>query len=661
MPQPEVTPLTPQQERAYRTWVQASGITDADNPDAHYDYRGLFLARSGQPVPPRPGRHFPDTFKQHGHPTFSIESKYSRGSSDGGRWEGETYVPQTIKTYEIRDPQTGKTVVLKGDSPPTEAELSQIFAEINKGELRRPHPFARDQRPIPPVPDITSVPRRLVEGMARTLLPSTTPSDYIEGPKMAVTHPLDSLSLIWDAIKNASLAQGQKAADAVRATGDERTTAGRLGRVAEAAGHSFAAGVPVLGPAAASAGEHIGSGDIAGGIGEGLGLLVPTLAPKGRPIVSNLAERARAPLAAATETARGKLANVVGRGVEQRYVDVAAPKTGANKVRFGNDVAKVAPALAREPGLSAMSRGGLQSKVEARLSEAEAALDEASNARLSARTFPTKPIIDALLEKRRALTAETVEASKRTPSLSGQGGRPQPSGLVRDIQTGQMRPALVAKARPFGQDVVPAPNAARVAEIDRATAEIERLGPVARYEPLRRIRQAYDGPAKAIYAPSVTQDFLKAQGGKLGAADVTSVLRDHLAAMDPQTANANATYSLYRRASDAIRAAEETDRVRPNVFRKTMARVTGAATGEAAAGGGGAVIGVIIADSLDAVARSGLTTKIKTARLLATLEDALRGNRTDQVSAILSTLKRMTSTAGKTSVTMGRTQEAAGR
>jgi hypothetical protein len=34
--------------------------------------------------------------------------------------------------YKVKDPTTGRTIVLTGDSPPTAAELEQIFAEINK-------------------------------------------------------------------------------------------------------------------------------------------------------------------------------------------------------------------------------------------------------------------------------------------------------------------------------------------------------------------------------------------------------------------------------------------------------------------------------------------------------------------------------------------------
>jgi hypothetical protein len=337
-------------------------------------------------------------------------------------------------------------------------------------------------------------------------------------------------------------------------------------------------------------------------------------------------------------------------------VDVTAPKTGANKARFGNAAEKFAPDILRDPELGAMSREGLQGKIEGRLSEAQSALDEAADARLSARTFNTQPIIKALLEKRKRLTAETVEASKRVPTLRGEGGRPNPSGLIRDIDTGQMRPALTPEARPFGQDTVPAPNSARVAQIDQALDEIKALGPSARYESLRRIRAAYDGPASVKYNPSMTADFLKAQGSASGAADVTGVLRESLAKMDPQTAAANADYALFKKTADVLRAAEETERVRPNMFRKTMGRVTGAATGGAAGGGIGAVAGVLTADFIDAIARSGITTKLTTARMLTTLEDALRGNRTPQVQGVLAKLARMKATITKSSVTAGRVQ-----
>jgi hypothetical protein len=95
---PEVTPLTRTQELAFRRWTVLNGITDVDHPDSFYDYRGYWKDVASKGVDQRKayddGLHFPDTYKQHGHPTFSQESQYSRGLWDGGRWVGEDYLAQ---------------------------------------------------------------------------------------------------------------------------------------------------------------------------------------------------------------------------------------------------------------------------------------------------------------------------------------------------------------------------------------------------------------------------------------------------------------------------------------------------------------------------------------------------------------------------------------
>lgn len=88
---PEVTALQPDREQQFQAWAKANQITDVDHPDSHYDYRGFWQETNG--APHQPGDHFPDTYKQHGHPTFSVESKYSSGQNDGGRWDGNTFVP----------------------------------------------------------------------------------------------------------------------------------------------------------------------------------------------------------------------------------------------------------------------------------------------------------------------------------------------------------------------------------------------------------------------------------------------------------------------------------------------------------------------------------------------------------------------------------------
>lgn len=93
----EITRLTPQEEIAFRLWAMQNGITDVDTPQSRYDYRGYWksVASIGgdQTKQYADGPHFPDTYKQHGHPTFSVESQYSAGPFDGGRWVGEEFVP----------------------------------------------------------------------------------------------------------------------------------------------------------------------------------------------------------------------------------------------------------------------------------------------------------------------------------------------------------------------------------------------------------------------------------------------------------------------------------------------------------------------------------------------------------------------------------------
>jgi len=92
----EITTLPKDEEQQFRAWVGKNRISDVDHPNSHYDYRGFWKEYGDVPI--RFGiDHFPDTYKQHGHPTFSIESKYSQGMGDGGMWLGDTFVPPIVR------------------------------------------------------------------------------------------------------------------------------------------------------------------------------------------------------------------------------------------------------------------------------------------------------------------------------------------------------------------------------------------------------------------------------------------------------------------------------------------------------------------------------------------------------------------------------------
>lgn len=90
----ETTKLSTEDEQKFQTWAKQRGVRDVDSPMAFYDYRGAYqagAARGGD-------QHWTDEFKQHGHPSFSVESNYSKDRGDGGSWVGDKYVPGDAMT-----------------------------------------------------------------------------------------------------------------------------------------------------------------------------------------------------------------------------------------------------------------------------------------------------------------------------------------------------------------------------------------------------------------------------------------------------------------------------------------------------------------------------------------------------------------------------------
>jgi hypothetical protein len=404
---------------------------------------------------------------------------------------------------------------------------------------------------------------------------------------------------------------------------DQLTAASKAhaeGRPLDALGH-LAGAFPVVGPAIAAGVDQVRSGDAAGGSGKIAGVMAPFVAG---PIVRGAGALVR-------ESPIGEVAaDVADRASTRQLADTMTPKTGANKPRFAGMAKDVAPSIARDPALGALSRGGLQAGVEARLGEAEALLDQAADARGTTKSYPTKPLLQALEAKKRALVAEAIDASEPTPETVA---RPAAGGLV----DAQGKPLTVSETRavPIGSDVVPDPNKTRVAQIDKAIAEVKALGPLARYDALRRIRAAYDEPAKAVYSPAVTTDYMAKMGDKRGAADVTGAIREQLAKFEPDSAAANATYALYKRASEVLQAAEEADAVRPNRGRGIVARAVGATIGASSGGAAGAGLGATIAGIADRAAEGAPTFQIAIARRLAAIADALRKGDTSTAQTVL--------------------------
>lgn len=95
----EISQIPEARANEFYDWLLRNGVDLEDLEGSAYDYRGAFLA--GVNRDPE-GGHFPDTFKQHGHESFSTESQYSRGPGDGVHWEGEVAIPQHIAGDVLR-------------------------------------------------------------------------------------------------------------------------------------------------------------------------------------------------------------------------------------------------------------------------------------------------------------------------------------------------------------------------------------------------------------------------------------------------------------------------------------------------------------------------------------------------------------------------------
>lgn len=102
---------------------------------------------------------------------------------------------------------------------------------------------------------------RFLSGAGEMLNPVT----MVKGAANAVLHPIDTAAGMLGAA-------GQQFSQAKDLYGQ--------GRYVEAAGHAAAGALPIVGPAAAAAGEQIAGGDIAGGLGKGAGMLAAIVGPK---------------------------------------------------------------------------------------------------------------------------------------------------------------------------------------------------------------------------------------------------------------------------------------------------------------------------------------------------------------------------------------------
>lgn len=288
--------------------------------------------------------------------------------------------------YTVTDPISKRTVKLTGDSPPTEAELKEIFAQINRPEKPARAEDFTDRR----APEGSAL-SRYGAGVAQTTLPTTRLADVVEGPAYAARHPLDALSLLFNAIKDAHVDQAHKTADSARRVVSEPTMRGKLGAASETLGHGAATVLPVIGPNAAHAGETWAAGDLAGMLGQLTGLLAPSGVA--------LASRATTPLRA-------------NLGERMATKATAQMEKGLNPTRIDTKVAaaKVAPEMVKRR-IWNRDLSSLEQRAAAESTKAGRAVDAAVEPHLST-TTDVLPLVEKLEQAKEPYIGRTTNARK---------------------------------------------------------------------------------------------------------------------------------------------------------------------------------------------------------------------------------------------------------
>lgn len=387
----------------------------------------------------------------------------------------------------------------------------------------------------------------------------------------------------WDQVNPANMAQAvQHPIDTIKGMGaaqgslfEKAKASYQQGDYPTAARHFINYLLPLAGPVLDKASDEMQRGEYAAGAGDTIGAGFGMFGPQA--VVEGAGALAKSGLGQ-------RIAKGAQEGATARAVDVMAPKVGGQKkIRLANQAEGIAPDMLR--GTSAITKSGLLGEVTGKLDAAHEALDAAYDAIPAAQMYPTKDII---------------------LSINNAIRRQQATGSAASV--------------------TPAVRKARVAALEQAKDELSQMGIMVNADNLRKLKGAWGEGAKKVYAPATLPDFLEVRGSGSGWADANTALTDYLVGQHPELKPLNADVSLWRKASDVMEAAKETERTRPEVMRTILARGTGAATGASSAGAGGAVVGAILGPLIEkAITGSGPARKLIVARSLQQLSDALRG------------------------------------
>lgn len=223
-------------------------------------------------------------------------------------------------------------------------------------------------------------------------------------------------------LASAQLDQGKQAVDAAR-----------NGNYSEAAGRGLAAVTPLFGPAAAHAGDTIGSGRYAEGVGEVTALVAPELA------------RAAGPRLAASPRVRAAGENLAGTLSDSAAADwykALNPTTKVNKALVEN---KVAPGLA-DRGVTARSLDDLRDKAQSKIEEYGQQIDDIFDQKAAqGATLNPKPILDQLENAKQEAMVDGISLNE--PYTKKLTALQQQLQTIADKNGGQVPLAKLRKVR----------------------------------------------------------------------------------------------------------------------------------------------------------------------------------------------------------------------
>ena len=426
------------------------------------------------------------------------------------------------QTYEIEGPSGILEAAF--DHVPTQLEINSVVrADADRLAAQAQ---SRSQR------QANNPLARALQGDMRGLVP--TGGDIVQGISNAwdVVNPYTAVKgIVGAALSPKETYQGAKLD--MQAQRDKASELWNQGNTVEAAGRYAAGLLPLVGPAAARVGDRLVEGDVAGGLGEAVGMLAgPRATSAALSGVKRLGQVARV----VAPTAVARLGAQALTSADEGFARQMTP-TGSSKElqRLGQQARNVAQQVRRDT--SSITAGGLHDEILGRLDDASKNLND-SYVAVGSTSGRVTPILQAMESRYKALTTKGVVSRADMPRAEA------------------LRSAID-----------------ELREVSRRSR-----GGVTTSD-LAHLRNSWGTAAKQQFTPSLVTDSPKLRSSGAGWADAWDELQKGLTNRHPQLTAQNADFHVYKSAADVMKALEQRERVRPSVGRAIMASGVGAMAG----------------------------------------------------------------------------------